>query len=271
MRRPAAAFAVAACVALAWPLGAAAARTAAGALADRGIDRAARIGWIKAPDAQAYHADVYLAERAARFGPPLRRQALESQLAQVSTIWDSYIGPRALALFSQLRENVDYLTAHPIPADGTDVTGPDGVVYRWFSGKGFEFHPLANFSMLDNLAAAKNADGTRQLADALVARAIPQPGGRWYWEYAFPYGMGRPPWASGLSQSVAAQALARASALLGDPALLDAARKAYATIPGLIQGTSAGPWIRLYGFNHETVLNAQLQAVLSLREYAATA
>ncbi len=267
-RRWAAALAVAGLVALASPLAAAAARTTAGALAYRGIDRAAKIGWIKTPDANRYRTAVYLAERGARFGAPLRADVLRAQLAQVSTIWDSYIGPRALALFSQLRENVDYLAAHPIPADGTDVTGSDGVVYRWFAGKGFEFHPLANFSALDNLASSRNVDGTQQLAEALLARAIPRSGGRLYWEYAFPYGIGRPPWASGLAQAVAAQALARASSLLQDTSLLAAAQKAYATIPGLLQSTSAGPWIRLYGFNHEVVLNAQLQTILSLREYA---
>ena len=32
---------------------------------------------------------------------------------------------------------------------------------------------------------------------------------------------------------------------------------------------STGPWVRLYGFNREVVLNAQLQAVLSLLQYAA--
>jgi hypothetical protein len=31
--------------------------------------------------------------------------------------------------------------------------------------------------------------------------------------------------------------------------------------------TPAGPWIRLYGFDREVVLNAQLQTVLSVREY----
>jgi hypothetical protein len=271
-RRLAATLVAAAGVALVLPLEAAAARTAVGKRVDRGISHAARIGWIKAPDASRYRTSVYLSERGARFLYPGRARVLESQLRQVSTLWDSYISPRALALFSQLRVNADYLASHAIPADGTDVTGPDGVVYRWFAGKGFEFHPLANFSQLDNLASAKNVAGTRQLADALVARGIPRPGGRLYWEYAFPYGIGRPPWASGLAQAVAAQALGRASVLLGDPSLLAAARKAYATIPaGLVQTVAGQPWIRLYGFNREVVLNAQLQTIVSLREYATTA
>ena len=151
------------------------------------------------------------------------------------------------------------------------MTGPDGVVYRWFPGKGLEFHPLANFAQLNNLASAKNGDGTRTLADALVARAIPRRGSL-LWEYAFPVGRGRPPWASGLAQAVAAQALSRAGVLLGDGTLLDAAGRAYAAIPGgLDLELPSGPWIRLYGFDREIVLNAQLQAILSLAEYGRTA
>jgi hypothetical protein len=71
-----------------------------------------------------------------------------------------------------------------------------------------------------------------------------------------------------MSQAVAAQALARASALLGDPALAAAAKKAFDAVAPLTMETSAGPWIRLYGFNSEIVLNAQLQTIVSLRDYA---
>ena len=255
---------------LAAPSGASAAADATAALARRGISAAVRAGWLKPPDANRYRADVYLAQRGVRFLPPLRARVLAAQLAQVSATWDSYTSPRALALFSQLEENVAYLRTHAIPRDATDVTGPDGVIYRWFPGMGLEFHPLANFAQLNNLAAARNGDGTRTLADALVARAIPRRGSL-LWEYAFPVGRARPPWASGLAQAVAAQALSRAGVLLGDGTLTDAAGRAYAAIPGKLDlELSSGPWIRLYGFDREIVLNAQLQAILSLAEYGRT-
>jgi hypothetical protein len=270
-RRFAVALAVTAGVAFVFPFAASARATTAAVLARRGIDHALGMGWIKGPDARRYRADVYLAERGIRVLPPLRGQVLESQLGQVSRIWDSYISPRALALFAQLRENVDYLSTHRVPRSAVDVDGPDGVVYRWFPGQGLEFHPLANFGRLNDLAASKNVDATRQLADALVARAVPRKG-TLLWEYAFAYGSSRGRWTSGLSQAVGAQALARASRLLGDASLLAAARKAYRAIPaGLDLRVSAGPWVRLYSFNHEIVLNAQLQAIVSLQEYAAAA
>jgi hypothetical protein len=269
-RRRLGAVAVIAVVALAFPLVASAHSARSASLARRGIAHAHARGWIKPPDARRYRADVYLAMQGIRHLPKARGWALESQLSQVSAIWDSYISPRATALFSQLRENVDYLSTHRIPASGTDVTGPDGAVYRYFAGKGLEFHPLANFSQLNNFAARKDQERTRQLADALLARAIPRHG-TLLWEYSFPYGAGRPPWASGLAQAVAAQALARAGALLGDQGLQVAARKAYLAIPGRLDlGTSVGPWVRLYGFDREIVLNAQLQTAISLQEYGAT-
>jgi hypothetical protein len=39
-------------------------------------------------------------------------------------------------------------------------------------------------------------------------------------------------------------------------------------VPPFVLSLSSGPWIRLYGFNSEIVLNAQLQTILSLLEYA---
>jgi hypothetical protein len=270
-RRLGAVLVVTAAAVLAFPLVASARTTRTATLARQGIANAVARGWIQPADARRYRADVYRALQGIGFLPKLRGYALEAQLAQVATIPDSYISPRALALFSQLRENVDYLTTHRIPDDGTDVIGQDGVVYRWFAGQGLEFHPLANFAQLNSLAASpKKADQARELADALVARGIPR-NGALLWEYPFPYGRGRPPWASGLAQAVAAQALARAGQLLDDLSVLAAAQKAYLAIPGKLDfQVSTGPWVRLYGFDREIVLNAQLQTILSLREYGST-
>ncbi len=46
--------------------------------------------------------------------------------------------------------------------------------------------------------------------------------------------------------------------------------RAFASVPPFLLSLPSGPWIRLYGFNGEVVLNAQLQAILSLLEYAKT-
>lgn len=224
---------------------------------------------MKPADAVQYRRDVDRALWDERRLPKLRARVIASQLAQVATLWDSYTSPRATALFTQLEQNLSYFETHRIPDKRVDVAGPDGVVYRWFPDHGLEFHPLASFSALDNFAAAKNADATQTLAYALLARAIPR-GNRLIWEYSFAYGAGRPPWASGMAEAVAAQALARAGALLGDARLTAAAAHAYDAVPQLLLTTSVGPWIRLYGFDHEVILNAQLQTIVSLTEYGRT-
>ena len=237
-------------------------------LARRGVTQALQRHWIKAADAQRYRADLTKAQGDLGTLPKLRAQIVAAQLAQLTTLWDSYTSPRALALFSQLEENLSYLETNKIPAGRIDVADADGVVYRWFGAHGLEFHPLASFGALNTSAASQNADATRTLAAALVARAIPH-GARLIWEYAFQFGFGRPPWASGLAQAVAAQALARAGTLLQDHGLVAAAARAYASVPPFVLSLPAGPWIRLYGFNREIVLNAQLQTIVSLLDYAA--
>ena len=72
-----------------------------------------------------------------------------------------------------------------------------------------------------------------------------------------------------MAQAVAAQILARTSALTGDPTLLDVAARAYAAVPaGLVLQLPSGPWIRHYSFARVVVLNSQLQSTVSILEYA---
>jgi len=236
-------------------------------LARRGVTLAVKRHWLAPDEAYRYRVDVTRAVTDISRLPTLRGGVIAVQLQQVTALWDSYTKPRALALFSQLAENLDYLETHIIPPERIDVADADGVVYRWFPGKGLEFHPLAAFGALNAAALAQDSDRTAAISAALVARGIPRDG-RLIWEYSFNFGFGQPPWASGMAQAVAAQALGRAAALLNDPTLaLDAAR-AYAAVAPLTMQLSTGPWVRLYGFSREVVLNAQLQAVLSLLQYA---
>jgi D-glucuronyl C5-epimerase C-terminus len=230
------------------------AHASSASVARRGLTHALQRHWLKAADVQRYRGILYRAERASRSLPRGRAAILNAQLAQLTPMSDSYVRPRALALFTQLEVNVDYLETHVLPAGKLDVRGDDGVVYRWFPNKGLQFHPLAAF-------AALNGSRDPLLAEALVARGIPRGGGL-VWEYSFRFGSCRAPWTSGMAQSVAAQALARAGIDV-------AARRAYLGLAPLTMATSAGPWIRLYSCTREIVLNAQLQSVVSLLEYSA--
>src|SRR5215471_6220765 len=218
--------------------------------------------------------EIARAAHLVRVLPRARRMPVQVALEEVGALAGFLTKPRALALFGQLQANDDYFAKHWAPRNGTDITGLDGVVYRYFAGRCFEFHPLANFSRLNAHVAAKDAAATQQLADALVARGVALRGGGIGWEYYFRFGSGRQPWLSGMAQAVAAQSFARAASLVPreSAAFIREAKAAYGTIPGrLTTRVAGGPWIRLYSFRTVAVLNAQLQSVLSLESYAADA
>jgi hypothetical protein len=86
-------------------------------------------------EAGRYRTILNRAHASSRRLAPLRAQALESVIAQVAAHVERYTKPRALTLFSMLQTNTDYLAANPVPPGGRDVEGPDGVVYRAFSGQ----------------------------------------------------------------------------------------------------------------------------------------
>jgi len=193
-------------------------------------------------------------------------------LQEVASFRDAMTEPRALALYGALKANDDYFAQHWAPADRTDIVGTDGVVYRYFGGYCFRFHPLANFGVLNARATAGDVEGTQELADALGARGVYQRGGGIGWEYDFPFSGGRAPWLSGMAQAVAAQAFARAATTVPENATtyMNEATAAFRVIPKrLIMSVAGGPWIRHYAFSSLVVLNSQLQSTISLEDYAA--
>jgi len=219
-------------------------------------------------------AEIRRAARLMRILPSGRREHVKVALAELASFTGKMTQPHALILVGQLRATDDYLAQHYAPRDKTDITDAEGIVYRYFGGRCFEFHPLANFGALNARVARQDADGARRLADALKARGVHEHGGGIGWEYTFPFAGGRAPWLSGMAQAVAAQAFARTAALVPEEstALMGQARAAYQAIPGkLLTSVAAGPWIRLYSFTSLPVLNAQLQAVISLASYATAA
>jgi hypothetical protein len=235
----------------------------------QGLARAVAAGRLPAAEAAADRAQVVRAVSLARRLPAARADALSSVLADVAALAGSYTEPRAVALFGELKANADYLGSHALAGrKGQDITDGDGVVYRYFPGHGFQFHPLGNFGALNAAVASGDQERTRRLADALLARAV----GGGTWEYYFGISGGRPPWTSGMAQAVAAQALARAGQMLSDSTYTTAARRAFDAIPGrLVRARPGGPWVRLYSFSSVVVLNAQLQSAISIDDYATIA
>jgi len=225
------------------------------------LTRSVEAGYITSAEQADYLAVLSYAADVRNRIPRGRALVLRNVLAQVARP-KSPIAPRALELYTTLRENAIYFDAHPLPPDGTDITGSDGAVYRYFVNQGIEFHPLANAAALNALVAKHDTEGATALVDALAARAVEEPDGALVWEYHFNFGSQRAPWLSGLAQAVLAQAFAR-------DGKLDLAQRAFRAIPGSLDRTlPAGPWIRLYSKSSEVVLNAQLQSAISLADYA---
>jgi D-glucuronyl C5-epimerase-like protein len=234
----------------------------------KGLHRAVASGQLDEPTASGYAAIARRATAMLPKLPPTRAQTLGGMLDDVAGQADAYDPQWTLTLFSMLELNERLIPSRPLPPSGTDVYGDDGVLYRFVTGHGYEFHPLGNFAALNTLVLTGKTDEAKQLADALVARGV-QKDDRLLWSYPFPFGSGKPPWRSGMAQAVAAQALARVGQAVDDQTLLDAAGRAYAAIPGkLVRSLPAGPWIKLYSFDATPVLNAQLQSIISIDDYA---
>jgi D-glucuronyl C5-epimerase-like protein len=235
----------------------------------KGLRSSVASGRLTGAEATRHRLTLRRARAVLKLLPGTRASNLAAVLHDVAVQSRRYNRPRAVALFGMLETNAEYLGLHALPASGNDVFDDEGVVYRSFPGHGLQFHPLGNFGHLNGLWMADRDEDAGVLAHALLERAIPASGARLLWEYYFPFGGGRPPWRSGMSQSVAAQALARAGERLADQELLTAAKRAYRSVPaGLMMELSAGPWIRHYSFSGLVVLNAHLQAALSLGDYA---
>ena len=236
--------------------------------ARKGLDQAVSRGHLDPEAAVTYRASLTRAYSIWGKLSGQRARELEGVIRDVAAQSQTYNRPRALTLFSMLEFNADHFAEHGPLASGRDIQDDEGVVYRAFPGHGLQFHPLANFAKLNSYLGANRLDDASYLGLALIARGVPK-GASLSWEYNFSFGSGRAPWTSGMAQSVAAQALARGEAKLADPAFGAAARKAFRAIPGkLVRPLPEGLFVRLYSFSDLAVLNAQLQSVVSLEDYA---
>ena len=185
------------------------------------LKHAVAVGRLSPSAAKADRGEIAHAVHLARVLASGQRVHVEVALEQVGALGRSLTSPRAAAVFGQLRANDDYFAHRGPPRNGTDITDADGVVYRYFPGRCFEFHPLANVSELNARVAAKDVAGTERLAAALAARAVSRRGGGIVWEYYFPFGAGTP-WVSGMAQAVGAQAFARAASLVPEESAVGA-------------------------------------------------
>jgi peptidoglycan hydrolase-like protein with peptidoglycan-binding domain len=235
--------------------------------AEAGLATALQADRLPAGDAARYRTVLADSLSVLRRLPPGRAATVGLVLHDVAANAAIYDQPRGLALFAMLEANVRHLAEHALPASKRDIMGEDGVFYRYYLAHGFQFHPLANFAHLNQLVRTGARAEVRRLATALAARGV-RVGKRTTWEYYFPFG-GPPSWTSGFAQATGAQALARAGALLGDSRISAQARAAFRAIPAeFTMELGGGLWIREYSQGDMAILNAQLQSLLSISDYA---
>jgi PKD repeat protein len=225
---------------------------------------------VQPAEAGTIHVRIYCADelvRGARFGT-------EATLA-VST--DCPAGYRALVRLHPTHGwFAEVQAARPTVVSvrralGVEVANDRSVVFRYYPGVGYRFQPLLSFAALNQNVSQGRPNAARRIAAALLGRAV-RSGDALYWEYDFSYQGGPAPWRSGFAQAVAAQALARAGALLREPLLGAAAVAAFRGLRRtLLMPLAGGLWIREYGFTRQVILNAQLQSILSLQSYAKVA
>ena len=170
------------------------------------------------------------------------------------------------------RRNTEYFRTASVPAAGQRVKfeGSD-LVWQYYPGQGLQLQELASFGIANGLWRAKLKGHLRALLDELVALKANRSGGV-AWEYAFSFGGGNPPWASGMTQATAVQALSRGAVMLNEPKYAQVAKAGLAlfTHPspsGVRQITSRGPWYLMYSFDPSLrILNGFLQTLIGLDE-----
>jgi hypothetical protein len=176
---------------------------------------------------------------------------------------------RVLTLLGELNAQRRALRSLGHTPPGRSVVDGSGLVYRYFQNEGFRLHPLASFGRLNALVANGHLGRARVLSKALLLRAERTHSGEFLWHYNVGMGKASRWWTSGMAQAVAAQAFGRAGKRLRSTALIAAARAAYRGLTvGLVMQLGHGPWVKLYSFDARPILNAQLQAALSVDEYA---
>lgn len=205
---------------------------------------------------------------------------------------------RMPVMFLQLRRNSTYWALESFPAEGDQVTfrGSE-LLFRYFPGRGLQFHPLANFKKANLLhgACANSGQGKpvcgarppgprsgtpcrpqrlRRLLDELSRLAVRRGPKFIAWEYLFDFGGGSPPWMSGMAQATAITALARGARLLDRPDYDTTAKAALGAfevaspIGVRTKGPLGGVHYLQYSFAPRLyIFNAFFQSLIGLHDY----
>jgi hypothetical protein len=266
---------------------------------------ALKAGAITSDAYRTYRADYTAARTTVRKLSGQRRTELGSVIDTLEAIAgrEQLTPSRLPALFLTLRRNTEFWPARSFPTSPPPPSGQkkpcagasgqggarvefegDPVIFQWYPGRGLQLQQLANFAKANGLYQRcvdptpdplKPCDelALKALLDRLIEISSKRAGAT-TWEYYFAFGGGAPPWASGLAQGTAIQALARGYQLLGVEAYKAAGHDALGIFEmkppaGVAVDADGGSHYLIYSFSPGLrVLNGFLQAVTGLYDFA---
>jgi hypothetical protein len=134
---------------------------------------------------------------------------------------------RMAPLFTTLANNTKWFRHNGPAAAGTDRRfGGSRIIFQYFAGIGWQFHPLSNFAKLNaiwTVDTTPSRRAQRKFARELIRWGVKR-NGALTWEYYFSFSGSRAPWISALSQGTAIQSLARVGYRMHNRSMLRAAK-----------------------------------------------
>ena len=209
-----------------------------------------------------------------------RRVALAATIRNLEQIAASgqLTASRLPALFETVKRNRAWWSNGPLLSNGARVAIQGSpLVWQHYAGQGLQIQWLGTFGKANALWSVTKQDAAlRKLLDEALRLASDRAGGI-AWEYLFHFGGGRPPWASGLAQGTALQALARAGVKLNEPRYIQFARRGLGIFresppSGVAAKNANGSHYLIYSYAPGLrVLNGFTQALNGLYDFAALA
>jgi hypothetical protein len=208
-----------------------------------------------------------------------RRKAMLWQVRMVREMADRGLitADRIAPLFTTLDHNTRWFKRNgPAPAATDRRFKGSRIIFQYFPGTGWQFHPLSNFAKLNavwTVDTPPSRRAQREYSRELVRWGVRR-GSALVWEYYFDFQGSSAPWISSISQGTAAQSLARVAYRMRNRRIMRAARLASRSF---LQEPTRGLRVERDGGFHFLgysgkpkfiVLNMFLQSLNGLRSYS---